>query len=458
VRTSVHQVDRIERVQLEQLLGFGAIPKQDEAWEAVWSHLYVLYGGARGPGKSYWLRKACLGFLLQTYSELNLRNVRVGLFCETYPELQDRQISKMAVEFPTWLGEIKDTQEDGLCFTLRPEYGSGRICLRNLDKPEKYQSAEFAMVAVDELTKISEHTWDVLRGSLRWPGVPHRPFLGATNPGGVGHAWVKKLWLDRDFPSYLRGRAGEFKFIRALPSDNPFLDQAYWDELNSLPDPLRKAWVEGDWDVFEGMAFPGWNRDRHVVQPFELPQHWPKWMGIDWGFAAPFCALWLTKDPDTQRVYVYRELYAKQLTDQQQARGIADASREPELQERYADPSMWARKNMQGLVTTTADEYAQAGVPIVKGDNDRISGKRKVDRMLSSLPDGRPGLQVFSTCTNLIRTLPALPYDKVRVEDVDTDAEDHAYDGLRMGVTRFRLQSVAKQPKPQRRTIDSGLL
>lgn len=458
MRTSVHTVDRIERLQLEKLLGFGAIPRQDEAWEAAWSYLYVLYGGSRGPGKSYWLRHSCLGFLLQVYSELDLRNVRVGLFCETYPELQDRQISKMQVEFPTWLGEVKDTQEDGLCFTLRPEYGSGRICLRNLDKPEKYQSAEFALVAVDELTKISEHTWDVLRGSLRWPGVPHRPFIAASNPGGVGHAWVKKLWLDRDFPSHLRDRASQFKFIRALPKDNPFLDQAYWDELNSLPEPLRKAWVDGDWDVFEGMAFPGWNAQKHVVAPFEIPQYWPKWSGTDWGFAAPFCTLWLTKNPDSQRVYVYRELYGPGLTDKQQAQAILDASIEAELQERYADPSMWARKNLQGLVSSTADEYAAAGVVIVKGDNDRISGKRKVDRMLASLPDGSPGLQVFSTCTNLIRTLPALPYDKVRVEDVDTDAEDHAYDALRMGLTRFRLVKPEQKQRPTKRTIDSNLL
>lgn len=430
--------------KLTELMGF--LPKQWEAWDAVWLFKYILYGGARGPGKSYWLRWTLLSLLLYWYLELGLRNVTVGLFCDTYPELRDRQITKIKREFPLWLGEVKSTQEAGLGFYLREEYGGGIIALRNLDDPSKYQSAEFAAAAVDELTKISKETFDYLRGSMRWPGVPETKFLGATNPGGIGHLWVKSLWVDGDFSAYpeMKDIKEKFSFIRALPKDNPYLTDDYWDDLNSQPPQLYRAWVEGDWDAFEGQAFSEWRRDRHILGMDELftpPAHWPKWRAIDWGFAKPWCCLWMTKDIDTDRIYVYRELYIAGLTDKQQAKAIKENTPlEEVIHITYADPSMWTKKNIEDVVTSTADIYAAHGVVLTKADNDRLGGKRKVHRALADMPDGMPGLRVFPQCVNLIRTLPSLPLDKTRVEDVDTDAEDHAYDTLRYGLTNFNIR------------------
>jgi len=151
----------------------GFLPKQWEAWDKIWLHRYVLYGGSRGPGKSYWLRRSLLSLHIY-WAAMGLRDVTTGLFCETYPELRDRQISKIKQEFPLWLGEVKSTQEAGLGFYIREDYGGGMIALRNLDDPSKYQSAEFAAIGVDELTKSTKQTFDILRGSLRWPGLPGR--------------------------------------------------------------------------------------------------------------------------------------------------------------------------------------------------------------------------------------------------------------------------------------------
>lgn len=436
-------------VRLSELMNL--LPKQLEAWQGMFSHRYILFGGARGPGKSYLLRWAALTYCLHLFLEYKITGARVGLFCETYPDLRDRQISKIKAEFPPWLGEVKETKEDGLCYFIRAEYGGGYIALRNLDDPTKYQSAEFAGIFVDELTKIQRSTFDILRGSLRWPGVSHTVFMGASNPGSIGHMWVKQLWIDRQFPPELQERAHEFLFVRALPKDNPYLDQSYWDELNSLPPQLASAWRDGNWDVFAGMAFNAWDRTKHTSPPRLIPDHWPKWRAIDWGKNAPFCCLWFTKEPDTERIYVYREAYQTDLTDVEQAKLVRDMTPKGEnISFTYADPSMWTEKNMDGKVSSTATEYANCGVILTKADNDRLSGKRKVDRLLNNLPDGGPGLVIYETCPNLIRTLPALPYDNVKVEDVDTKAEDHAYDALRYGLTNYQVQKPKREQKEQR--------
>jgi phage terminase large subunit len=415
---------------------FQPTERQKEAWLATFSHRYILYGGARGGGKSKMLRWWLVDFLIYQYMERKLKDVRVMLACETYRDLADRQLTKIRTEFPSWLGRLKETKEDGLCFFLSKDLGGGIIALRNLDEPEKYQSAEFAAIGVDELTKNPINVFNILRGSLRWVGIPHTVFLGATNPGGVGHGWVKSMWIDHKFPIEMREKAKEFAFIQSLPVDNPYLESTYWDELNSLPEDLRKAWVEGNWEVFAGQAFPAFSAEIHVIQPITIPSHFTKWRCIDWGFANPWCCLWLAKDPDNGRIYVYREAYARQLTDRQQATLIKDMTPEEDnIVYTYADPSMWSKKSVQGIITSSADEYGETGVMLTRGDNDRLSGKRKLDRLLENLPDGKPGIYIFSTCPNLAKCIPYLAYDKIRIEDVDTNQEDHPYDALRYGLT-----------------------
>lgn len=408
---------------------------QEEAWEALWDYDFVLAGGVRGPGKSYWLRWALLGLLLY-YGSIGLRHVRVGLFCHTYIDLQDRQISKIEEEFPAWIGHVSSSQQEGLNFFVNEEWGGGRLALRNLDDPNKYKGAEFGAIGVDQLEENTEEVFDKLRGSLRWPGVEHPKFLATANPGGPGNGFIKRMWIDRQFPSHMARLADQFVFIRGKPKDNPYLPTAYWEQLEAQPDNLRRAWLLGDWDVFEGQAFTSWRYDLHTIEPRPMPDHWPIFGGLDWGYAKPFCHLWGRKDPDTDRIYVVREAYQAGLTDRQQARLLKsmDAPNEA-VNLRYADPSLWSKKNVNDIVTSAADEYAAESVTLTKANNDRLEGKRKVDRMLQPLPDGRPQLLVFRSCPNLIRTLPMLAYDKVRPEDVDTDLEDHAYDALRYLLT-----------------------
>lgn len=407
---------------------------------------FTLYGGARGGGKSYGIRWYGIRYLWLAYHVLGLKHVHGALFCEDYPTLRDRHLSKIPLEFPQWMGTWRESDRE---FILAPELGSGVLCFRNLDTPSKYQSAEFAIILVDELTKHQVGTFDILRGSLRWPGIEETRFLAGTNPGDIGHLWVKAYWIDHDFPPEMQDIAHKFAFVQALPSENPHLTNDYWEELKSLPEALARAWVYGEWDVFEGQVFAQWRQSKHVVKPFIIPFEWPKWRAVDYGFAAPFCCLWFTSDPATGRTYVYREVYQTGLSDAAQSALIYRCTTDYErINFTLADPSMWTKRFFEGKTFTTADEYMKQGVPLIPADNDRIMGVRTIHRLLADNPaDGKPMLQVFSTCSNLIRTLPALPHSKTNPEDVDTRGEDHGFDCLRYGTVRRTPIGIGQQKR-----------
>lgn len=372
------------------------------------------------------------------WAQKGLPGINIGLFSSTYQTLKDRQISKIASEFPAWLGILKDTKSNGYAFYVRPEWGGAVISLRNLDQPEKYKSSEFGLILVDELSEHQVEIFNILRGSLRWPGLENPCLAAGTNPDGVGNEWCYKYFIAHEYPDELKQLSDRFVFVQSLPKDNDHLPKSYWEQLKSLPDDLRRAWLEGDWHVFKGKAFKSFDRGRHVIPQRDIPSHWTRLMGIDWGYRAPFCALFGARDPDTGRVIVYKEIYENELTDRAQARRVLDISDPIELKAmRYADPSMW-KKSTNEAITSTAQVYAQNGCWIQPGDNDRIGGKRKVDRLLTNLPDGEPGILFTENCTNIIKQLDNLVYDPLKNEDVNTKMEDHAYDALRYLLTTAR--------------------
>lgn len=394
----------------------------------------ISLGGKRGPGKSHTIM------------------AQVGLDdCQRHGDLKVlflRKIQKSATE------SLDDVIRRVFAFTPytssrdRVSFPNGsRILIGGFKDEkdiEKYLGIEYDIIVIEEVTQITETKYSKLLGSLRTSKPGWRPRLySSTNADGVGLSFYKKRFVE---PARLKQEV-KTRFLDVTHIHNPFVNPEYVDYLDGLKGALRKAWRDGDWDAFAGMAFPQWNRDKHVVEPFDIPDNWIKWRATDWGFAAPFCTLWLTKNPDTRRVYAYREFYASELTDKAQAQGIKDMTPPNEkISIHYADPALWATKNKDGVVYSTADEYRKYGVPLTKADNDRISGKRKINNALADQPDGLPGLQVFSTCPNLIEQLSGLAGDPHNPEDVDTDAEDHAYDTLRYGYTNERR--VEHKPPP----------
>jgi len=312
---------------------------------------------------------------------------------------------------------------------------------------DKYLGIEYDGLVIEEATQISETKFDMIRGSIRTSSQTWRvrKYL-STNPGGIGHAWFK----DRFVVPSLRKTATNTLFIPMSYKDNAYLSQDYVNYLLSLKGDLGRAWRDGDWDVFEGQAFPQWSNEDHVIRlrDFQgIPEHWMKWRAIDWGYAAPFSCHWVARDPDSRRLIVYREVYGKGMTVPQQARLINDSTPPNEhIQITYADPSMWASNSVHEVITTTAQEYANNGVFLTKADNNRLSGKRKVDELLAPLPDGLPGVQVVENCENLIRTIPLMICDEKNPEDINTTLEDHAYDSFRYSLTNI-------QPRPEPKPI-----
>jgi len=404
-----------------------------------------------GGGKSYILRWWLVKYLMELH-EAGIDGAMVGLFCEDYPSLHDRHISKLRWEFPPELGQLKQaTTRD---FVLRDELGGGVLALRNLDEPAKYYSAEFAAMAVDELTKNSRDTFDFLRTRLRWPGVARPRFAAATNPGGRGHAWVKSLWLDREFPEELRILSDEFVFIPARAADNPYLSAQYYEDLKTLPGPMAKALAEGRWDLFAGQYFDIFDSavgGRHVAraETLDLKLWWKRWISVDWGFEHPSAVYWHALTDDS-RVVTYREFVQAHLSPRMLAQAILERSEDEVAQRQAGGQGISAvfispdAKNHYGQPHTIAEQIgdvlAAGGLPRpTDADNDRVGGWMLMYQLLES---GR--WTIGDSCKGLIACLPTLVRADKEVEDIAKRDGDDPADAARYGLKTWL--SPAKKP------------
>jgi hypothetical protein len=198
----------------------------------------------------------------------------------------------------------------------------------------------------------------------------------------------------------------------------------------------------------EGQAFPEFDRSVHVCAPFAIPEAWPKWRAVDYGYAVPYCCLWFARSP-SGRLYIYRETYGTRKTAREQAYEVRLASSGEQYRFSVGDPAMWASQREGEKFQSVTDQYSEMGVPLTQASNDRLAGKALVHGGLDWAEGSPPTLQIFSTCTNLIRTLPMLPVDPHRPEDVDTLAEDHAYDCTRYGLGAMHWVEALKRRPPR---------
>lgn len=446
---------------------------------------FLLYGGALGGGKSYFLRWVAVRLLINWFFLRGLKNVQVMLACEDYPSLKDRQLSKIGREFPQYLGKMySDHAEYGRCFMLDKDYGNGIICFRNLDDSSKYQSAEFAAILVDELTKNDNETFNFLRTRLRWPGLKDYecPFIGATNPGGIGHNYVKALWMDHNFPVEFTTPIDYrpmFAYVPSKAEDNPYLDSSYWQMLGTLPPHLRSAFKDGSWDIFVGQAFQEWSRTYHVIKAMPVPKGVPLYMTFDWGYGKPFSVGWWWIDSDGRK-YRFSEWYGwngtadqgLRLTDTEIADGIIKRERamghdvkegtvfNPHIH-RICDPTCFNKKpdyRGGGQGPSTAEVFINMGLNMRPGDPSRVLKWRqfhehlRVPRDEKDQVNGVPMIQIYENCHHFIRTVPSLTVDPNNVEDIDSDGEDHVADEsallLMVRPVRFMPATEKKANRP----------
>ena len=410
----------------------------------------VLYGGAAGGGKSF----ALLADPLRYCHNPNHRGLLLRRTLDELTELIDKSRQLYVKAFPgAKFRESKSTWH----------FPSGAtIWFTYLDKDKdvtRFQGQAFNWIGIDEITQYpTPYVWDYLRSRLRTtdPELQQHLYMRCTaNPGGVGGWWVKKTYIDgtpenKPFPAFDIETKKDFvwppghekagqplffrKFVPARLTDNPHLmaDGQYEAMLRSLPDVERRRLLEGDLDVAEAAAFQEIFRSKHIVESFELPTNWPRIRMADYGYAAPSCVLWGAIDWD-DNIWIYRELYEKHLTAEQLADRILEAEQlDPLPHYTVLDSSCW---NKTGFGPSIAEVMMRAGVRWTPSDRNRIQGKMEIHRRLADNPyTNEPRIRFFSTCSNVVKQIAGIPLSKTNSEDVDTKAEDHAYDALRYGM------------------------
>ncbi|KKN82238.1 hypothetical protein LCGC14_0310510 [marine sediment metagenome] len=404
----------------------------------------VLYGGAAGGGKSYALRAWFVTYCM-TYP-----GAQVVLFRQSYRQLEDTHIIALQQEIPSSIATYSSGShvmhfDNGSMFFLR-------FCERD-EEARTYDTSEFDAMGFDELTHFSEYTYTYLRSRCRstkpwWPG---RRIRSAATPLGIGHSWVKEYFVDQYPPMTVwrtPRQSGSYTrvFIPASVEDNYTLmksDPTYRDTLRGLPYEEQQAKLYGNWNIFTGQFFQRWRSEIHIVEPFDIPPDWDRWIGHDYGFNAPHATLWAARPPGTQSVWFYREQYGEGVTAQEQifkAWQVTTDSSE-KLKGVVLDPSLFSKVNVKGeRIKSMAEDWDDTfgkTTTVYRGNNERIPGWKLIRELLDwkEAPDGGvltpPRMYIMKSCPNLARTLPLMISDKHNIEDIDTKLEDHAPDAAR---------------------------
>ena len=393
-------------------------PKQERFFRA--RQRFIAYGGARGGGKSWAVRKKA------TLLALNYAGIKMLILRRTYPELRENHINVLQKELLS-IAKYAD-QKKMFSFANGSSIKLG-YCANESDVLQ-YQGQEYDVIFIDEATQFSEYQYQTLTACMRGANdFPKRMYL-TCNPGGVGHEWVKRLFVSRRYQE--SENPDDYEFIAATVYDNKVLmdkDPGYVNMLDNLSDGLRQAWRDGNWDMLAGRYFDEFDRAVHVVEPFFVPEHWRRYRCIDYGLDCLAC-LWVAVS-EVGEYYVYREYAEADKIISDGAADILALSDEGEAIEYTVAPSdIWARS--QESAKSKADLFGQSGLLLIKGNNNREAGWLAIKDLLK-VRDDESKLKIFSSCHNLIEHLPALQRDKKRPTDCMTEPHNitHLPDALR---------------------------
>lgn len=426
--------------------------KQKLFLETIEKTPITFYGGAKGGGKSKGLR------LIMLLRRLKYAGSYGAIFRRTYPELEGNHIRPLLEEFPF----LREYWNEGKKLLSLPNGSTLQFCHCNNEiDVSLYQGREFHDLAIDEAGEWTEAMFRKLQGSNRSskPGIKARTIL-TGNPGGIGHKWLKRIFIERNFNE--RERPNDHAFIQALVDDNAALmenDPDYVHRLDAEPNEvLRKAYRYGDWDIFAGQFFSEIRRDVHMVRPFAIPPHWTRFGSYDFGFNHPAAFGWFAVNEDGD-VYLYRELIKAQMRVDQFCKELNRFEDTMKLYPIVAGHDCWTKK---GVLTdasppTVAEEFSKHNIMLKKAVIDRIQGASQLRKYLAwqNLASGRtkPRFFIFESCPISFDCLTRVQHDPNRVEDVlkidavegDPYSGDDAYDMIRMGLMSRPLE--AEPPK-----------
>lgn len=427
-----NQLDEFIQDTVEDNIIFSPNPGPQEDFLAA-PETDVLFGGAAGGGKSY-------AFVIDPLRYAHKRGHRALLLRKSLKELRELIDTTRELYPQIFPGaKYKETEKMWIFPSgARFEFGY----LERESDVYQYQGQAYTWIGFDEITHLAtEFAWNYLGSRLRSTDPEIELYMRCTtNPGGPGHSWVKKRYIDPApaNESFIGSDGIKRRFIPAKLTDNPYLakDGRYEAMLKSMDEVTRRRLLDGDWNINEGVAFPEFNRELHVIPPFEIPSSWFRFKGVDYGYSAPSACVWCAVDPEDGTIIVYRELYKAGLTGEELGAVLVEL----EEDERRSIPGVldtaaWNRTGYSGPTIGEILNRQPYSLKLRPADKNRIAGKIQVhERLRFNQETGRPKMQFFNTCPNIIRELESIPLDPSKPEDVDTKAEDHAYDALRYAI------------------------
>ena len=414
----------------------GLSPKQKQFCQA--RSRYIAYGGARGGGKTHVLRMKAIG------GALRYPGIRILIVRRQYPELEMSIINPMRAVIPPQLAKYNGT----LHMFFFQNHSTIKFGHYSIGDDVEYQGQEYDWIFIDEATQFSEDQFLILGACLRGTTqIPRRIYL-TCNPGGIGHFWVKRLFVDRCYRE--NEQPDDYTFIPATVYDNPSLlkhSPDYIKQLELLPENRRAAWLHGDWDALSGIFFPEIRPEIHQISDFwRIPKDWKKYRAIDYGLDM-FACIWVAQDYDG-RNYVYREYQRPNLIVSEAARKMQELTPEwEEISATIAPSDIWNRQKDSGK--SMADIFGECGVGLLHASSNRIQGWMAVHELLKPLkhPEDRPGLLFCKSCSNLFDSIRTIQHDENKVDDCAKEPHDitHTCDALRYySVTRLM---AAKRPE-----------
>ncbi len=409
-----------------------ANPKQKMFFEARTT--FIAYGGAKGGGKTWAVRTKAVGGAICN------PGIKILIMRRTYPELEENHIQPIVSSVNPSIGVYNSS--------LRMMTFFNGSTIKFGHWPDKqaeleYQGQEFDWIFIDEATQFTERAFNYLKGCLRGVrgqevgGYPKRMYL-TCNPGGVGHRWVKRLFIDRDYihdPDNPEGweDSDDYTFIPATVEDNTAMLESspmYLKMLAQMPENQRKAYRYGDWDALGGSYFPEFRLDTHVCAPFRIPDHWTRYRSIDYGLDM-LAVYWIAVD-EQGRSWVYREYTRDRLIVQDAARNILDNTLPGEqISVTFAPPDLWSTQKDTGR--TMAEIFMTCGVSLQRASNNRVQGHMMIKNLLAPMNDGKPGLMIFKSCRQLINDLRDIQADEINPNDCAKEPHEltHTVDSLR---------------------------